>query len=87
MVVCLCHGITHREMREARKPGAMTPDEMARICRAGTGCGACREALLEILGAMPLSLRMRHGCMRERPFCEAVGSVACMENSSGRSKE
>jgi bacterioferritin-associated ferredoxin len=51
MYVCLCEGITHRDIEAARRRGARTPDDLGAMCGAGTGCGGCREMLAELLAA------------------------------------
>ncbi len=46
MIVCHCHGITDREIRNTVQCGARDCSEVAEACGAGAGCGGC-EALVE----------------------------------------
>ena len=41
MWICLCKGVSDREIRSAINAGARTPVEIGAHCRAGTGCGGC----------------------------------------------
>ncbi len=60
MIVCSCHGITDREIRQHVRAGARTARQVAEACGAGGGCGGCRPVVSEILeeahGARPLTL-------------------------------
>jgi bacterioferritin-associated ferredoxin len=49
MYVCLCYGVTERRVRETIRGGARSAAEVSRRCYAGTGCGACRVVIREIL--------------------------------------
>jgi bacterioferritin-associated ferredoxin len=49
MIVCCCNVVSDREIRRAVLDGASTLRELARSCRAGTGCGGCRPALKALL--------------------------------------
>jgi bacterioferritin-associated ferredoxin len=53
MYVCICHGVTDRDIRETLLDGAETAEEVAACTGAGTCCGACRptvEAMVEAFG-------------------------------------
>lgn len=50
MVVCVCRCVTEREIARAIREGATSAEAVARRCGAGTGCGACVEAVERILG-------------------------------------
>jgi len=61
MLVCHCHKVTDRQIKGCVRAGARTLRAVARSCRAGTGCGGCRQALVELMdqdanesGASPL---------------------------------
>ncbi len=45
MYVCLCQGVTDREIHRAVDEGACTVAEVARCTGAGTCCGKCRPAI------------------------------------------
>ncbi len=49
MVVCHCRAVTDGTIRAAIQAGATTVGQLARHCRAGSGCGGCCPALLELL--------------------------------------
>lgn len=49
MLICHCHGVTHREIQEAVADGAQTLEEVGDRCGAGRGCGGCLEAVCEIM--------------------------------------
>jgi bacterioferritin-associated ferredoxin len=57
MIVCLCRGVTDRDVRAAHARGADTVDAAAALTGAGTACGCCRGAVASILadscGAAP----------------------------------
>jgi bacterioferritin-associated ferredoxin len=54
MIVCLCEGVSSREIELAVKDGAQRLEEVAESCHAGIGCGACHEQILEIVKAMKM---------------------------------
>ena len=65
MVVCLCKGVSHREVEAACADGAETLDDLANACGAGTDCGSCHEQLAEILhGSGPTCAMMPEGARR-----------------------
>ncbi len=45
MLVCHCHRICDRTIRESIREGARSIDDVGAACRAGTGCGGCRPAI------------------------------------------
>ena len=49
MWVCLCKGVTDRQIRVAIAAGARTAAEISAFCRAGTGCGGCLPELCRML--------------------------------------
>lgn len=52
MIVCLCTAADDTAVREAIDGGAGTVDEVAQsACRAGSGCGGCREFIQEMIEA------------------------------------
>ena len=48
MIVCLCEGISEREIRDAARRGAATLPAIQRACGAGGDCGACRPQVRKI---------------------------------------
>ena len=49
MIVCHCHVVSDREIRRAVRAGATSVGDVARQCRAASGCGGCAETVEEIL--------------------------------------
>ncbi len=49
MIVCHCLGKTERDVRRAVRRGAGNLTEVRRACGAGSGCGGCAGAVLQIL--------------------------------------
>lgn len=48
MIICHCHGVSDRELRDAASRGESCAD-VARSCRAGSACHGCLPAVREIL--------------------------------------
>ncbi len=54
MIVCLCEGVTSREIDAAIRAGATTVRSVARTTGAGTNCGSCAcdlKAMLRCRGS------------------------------------
>jgi bacterioferritin-associated ferredoxin len=49
MIVCLCEGISDREIRRTIRSGANTLAKVSNACGAGTGCGTCKRTIVDIL--------------------------------------
>ena len=49
MYVCLCTGITDRDIEHAASEGCRDVHELAARTGAGAGCGCCRELAGELL--------------------------------------
>jgi bacterioferritin-associated ferredoxin len=49
MIVCHCHAINDRIIRDIVRAGAGSPRAVARACGAGAGCGGCRHAVERII--------------------------------------
>lgn len=49
MVVCLCQGVSDKQVREAVTNGATSRKKVTRACGAGAGCGGCHESIREII--------------------------------------
>jgi bacterioferritin-associated ferredoxin len=48
MIVCCCHAVSDRTLREAAAAG-LSHDEIESATGAGTACGVCREAVADIV--------------------------------------
>jgi bacterioferritin-associated ferredoxin len=51
MYVCLCIGVTDRDIKTVLKEGACTVSEVMRCSGAGTRCGSCVPAIAGIVSA------------------------------------
>jgi bacterioferritin-associated ferredoxin len=51
MYVCLCNGVTERDIHEAIAEGASTLEEVAYCTGAGTRCGGCVAAVTALIEA------------------------------------
>jgi bacterioferritin-associated ferredoxin len=51
MIVCVCRGVSERQVEAVVGEGATTADQVAQACGAGTDCGACRFMVAEIVEA------------------------------------
>jgi len=74
-MVCLCRGVSERTVLKAIDRGASTVDEVGLDCRAGTGCGICRDTIADLLVAR-VSVR-RHApapAFRAPAFAAAAGA-------------
>jgi bacterioferritin-associated ferredoxin len=49
MYICLCRGITDRDIHKAIREGATTVDDLEQQLGAGTGCGGCRDYTARLL--------------------------------------
>ncbi len=49
MIVCHCWVVTDRTIRAAIEAGAVDLADLARRCRAGSGCGGCTDTLRRLL--------------------------------------
>ena len=68
MIVCSCHGVSHRTILEAVAAGAEELEDIGRACGAGTDCGSCVPELVELASAA------RAGKVRCTPSaCPATG--------------
>lgn len=51
MLVCHCHVVCDRVIRECIRDGAQTTEEVGEACGAGMSCGGCRPAIEDLLKA------------------------------------
>jgi bacterioferritin-associated ferredoxin len=49
MIVCHCHGVTDREIRNTVQCGARNCADVAEACGASSGCGGCESLVAEIV--------------------------------------
>ena len=50
-VLCLCHDVSDRVVRQAIAHGACTVDEIVERCDVGRDCGCCLVTVHEMLAA------------------------------------
>ncbi len=49
MYVCICHGVTDRQIRETAEAGCRTLSELTMRTGAGANCGSCIETAARLL--------------------------------------
>ena len=49
MIVCVCEGVSDREVREAITEGSRTLQDIGRRCGAGTDCASCCMTLRQMI--------------------------------------
>ena len=49
MYVCICNGITDREVRDVAAAGCRSVSELTMRTGAGAGCGSCLELAAQLL--------------------------------------
>ena len=53
MFVCLCEGVTDREIHAALDEGCRTIPDVMECTGAGTGCGSCHATIAGIVESRP----------------------------------
>ena len=61
MIVCSCHAVSDRTIRDAAAVGLGHVEVMA-LTRAGSDCGCCRESVEQIVTAAHGPCRGDHAC-------------------------
>lgn len=51
MYVCLCQGVTERQVQKCIDEGAHSVSEVTRRCGAGGHCGSCRPTIAAMVAA------------------------------------
>lgn len=49
MYVCLCTGVTDKQIRETLSEGACSVEDVMYCTGAGTGCGSCVSSIEELV--------------------------------------
>lgn len=49
MYICICNGVTEREIRSCAEEGVCTLRELEACLGVGAGCGRCRQAAKQVL--------------------------------------
>lgn len=76
MIVCLCVGVNDRDIVGAITDGAHTVDQIGACSGAGTGCGACREFIQDMLDEAGAGCPGKGQCGMCRSACEPRQAVA-----------
>ncbi len=61
MYICICNGITDRQIRQCAQSGMCSLSELECNLGVGAGCGRCREAAGEILDESHSRTKVSHG--------------------------
>jgi len=64
MYVCLCHGVTDREILETIADGASSLEEVSYCTRAGTRCGSCVPQIARMLQESAPGAEPERRCLR-----------------------
>ena len=51
MYVCICHGVTEKDIKKAASEGVSSIQELQLKTGAATGCGGCLDNATEVLNA------------------------------------
>ena len=62
MIVCLCHAVSDRTIKSVIEDGASTVQEVSEGCLAGTGCGACRATIRDLIDKQDSDSPEREAC-------------------------
>jgi bacterioferritin-associated ferredoxin len=49
MIICICHGISDKEINQVVRKGICSVEEISRCTGAGTDCGSCYSKMQEIV--------------------------------------
>ena len=52
MYVCLCHGVTERQIQEVAEAGCHSVSELTMRTGVGANCGSCLDTASEVLEKM-----------------------------------
>jgi bacterioferritin-associated ferredoxin len=56
MYVCLCNGVTEREIRQVAEAGCRTVSELTMRTGCGASCGSCLEMATQVLEGVHAAL-------------------------------
>ena len=49
MIVCVCKGVSDRDLAQAIGNGARSVEDVVQCTRAGSGCGSCHQAIQDAI--------------------------------------
>ncbi|MCB9547130.1 MAG: (2Fe-2S)-binding protein [Myxococcales bacterium] len=61
MIVCICEGVSDREVKRVLRQGACDLGSLRRECGAGGDCGSCRPQLRRMLRELKATGRQTPG--------------------------
>lgn len=64
MYVCLCLGVTDRDIHETIADGASSVEEVMRCTGAGTRCGSCQDQISDLVEQAQPASRKSGRCLR-----------------------
>lgn len=68
MYVCICNGVTERQIREAADAGCASLAELTMRTGCGSTCGTCLDTAAAVLGAA----RSEASSLHELPILQAA---------------
>ncbi len=69
MIVCVCHRVSERDIRQAAASGCDSLDALQDELRVATACGACHDCACEVLDQ---ALQSQGGARRVIPLALAA---------------
>ncbi|MDG1480730.1 MAG: (2Fe-2S)-binding protein [Myxococcota bacterium] len=51
MIICLCHGVSDREVKSLIEHGTTSVRDIGKKCHAGTDCGSCARTIRRLAQA------------------------------------
>lgn len=70
MIICICHGVSDRQIHQAIREGACSLEEISRCNGAGSDCGSCIKKLRKMVDSQPIAERETHPAI-EAPLRQA----------------
>lgn len=64
MVVCLCNGISEKQVRRAIDRGAATRPQVTSSCGAGGACGGCHRTIREMIREADEPVGLESACLQ-----------------------
>jgi bacterioferritin-associated ferredoxin len=65
MIVCVCHAVCDKRIRQLAREGAGSVEEVSARCGAGTDCGSCVDNIAELIDEEDAGPRRLHVIHRE----------------------
>jgi bacterioferritin-associated ferredoxin len=72
MYICLCNGITERQIHDAVKGGVSTFHQLQRELGVATCCGQCSQCAHQVLDEACAAKTSRNGFDEALSFCNAA---------------